>query len=145
VSYQLVVGLKPDAPVGVVREEIQIVTNDPESPIVPVLVSADVRGALVATPTALSLPPASAGATVQGRYLIRGASPFAITQVEGDADGFTIEAAEPQARKALHIVTVTLKPGESKAQGEVRRTFRVHTDLPGEPPLELMAVGRVQP
>jgi hypothetical protein len=146
VGYQLVVGIKPDAPVGAVREEIQIVTNDPESPIVPVLVSADVRGALVASPTALNLPAgASSGASVQGRYLIRGARPFAITRIEGGGDGFAVEAAEPGARKALHIVNLTFQPGASPTRGEVRRTFRVHTDLPGEPPVEVLAVTRVEP
>jgi hypothetical protein len=145
VSYQLIVGLRPDAPAGPIREEIQIVTNDRESPVVPVLVTADIRGALTASPGLLTLPPSTSAEGVQGRYLIRGARPFAIRKIEGAGDGFAVAAAEPEGRKALHVVTLTFKPGESKAKGDVRRTFRVQTDLAGEPPLELHAAARVEP
>lgn len=145
VSYRLTVTLRPDAPAGPIREEIRIVTNDRESPVVPVLVTAEVRGALSASPSLLALGRASSSAGVQGRFLVRGIRPFAITRIEGAGDGFTIQAAEPSARKALQVLTVTYKPEEGTASGDLRRTFRVHTDLPGEPPLELNATVRVDP
>src|SRR5262249_7998464 len=40
VSYTLTVGLKPDAPAGPVRDEIRILSNDPETPSIPVMVTA---------------------------------------------------------------------------------------------------------
>ena len=42
-SYRLSVSLRPDAPAGLIREEIRILTNDPESPVIPVLVNAEIR------------------------------------------------------------------------------------------------------
>jgi hypothetical protein len=51
VSYMLTVTLKPDAPAGTVRDEIHILTNDPQSPTIPVLVTAQVRGDLTASPS----------------------------------------------------------------------------------------------
>lgn len=145
VGYRLTVALRPDAPAGVVREEIRIATNDPEAPVVPVLVSAEVRGALSASPSFLALGRATSSDGVQGRFLVRGIKPFAITKVEGQGDGFEVAAAEPSARKAIQVLTVTFRPEPGAAPGELSRTFRVHTDLPGEPALELKATARVEP
>jgi hypothetical protein len=145
VGYFLSVLVKPDAPIGAVREEIRIATNDSETPIVTVLMSAEVRGALSAAPRLLSLGQVAVGTErVQGRFLIRGARPFAIRAIEGAGDGF--ELPEPDgAVKPLHAVTVTFHPGRSPARGEIRRSFRVVTDLPGEPPLPLHATVKVMP
>ncbi len=55
VSYSLSVSLKPDAPSGRIRDEIRIISNDPETPSIPVLVTAWVRGELTAAPSVLTL------------------------------------------------------------------------------------------
>ncbi len=144
VGYQLTVSLKPDAPAGPIREEIRIVTNDRESPVVPVLVTAMVRGALTASPSLLAMGRVSSAQGVQGRFLIRGTKPFAIKSIEGEGDGFQVASTDP-SRKALHIVTVSYKPELGTTRGDLRRTFRVVTDLPGEPALELNATLHVDP
>ncbi len=83
-------------------------------------------------------------AGVQGRFVIRGSRPFAIRAIEGNGDGFS--AAAPQnARQAVHVVTVAYKPEEGTTRGDLRRVFRVHTDLPGEPPVDLTATLHVDP
>jgi hypothetical protein len=138
VGYQLTVSLKPETPAGLIRDEIRILTNDPESPSIPVLVTAQVRGELTATPASLSLGRVSSAASVQGRYLVRGTKPFAITGIEGAGDGFSI-AQSDNGRGTLHVVTVTYRPEAGSTRGDLRRTFRVATDLPDEPPLELTA------
>ncbi len=51
VSYSLTVSLKPDAPAGVVRDEIRLLTNDKETASIPILVTALVRGDLSAKPS----------------------------------------------------------------------------------------------
>lgn len=139
VSYRLTVNLRPDAPAGPIREEIRILTNDPESPMVPVLVKAEVRGTLTASPSLLSLGRASSSAEVQGRILLRAAKPFAITKVEGAGDGFEVRTDEPNSRKALHVLTVVYKPEAGGGHGDLRRAFRVSTDLTGEPALDIQA------
>lgn len=138
-SYRLSVSIRPDAPAGAVREEIRILTNDPESPVIPVLVNVKVRGTLAASPSLLSLGRASSAAGVSGRFLIRGSQPFAISRIEGAGDGFEVQTDEPGSRKPIHVVTVVYKPTGSGVTGDLRRTFRVVTDLAGEPPVELNA------
>jgi hypothetical protein len=42
-------------------------------------------------------------------------------------------------------LTLSYNPEEGTTRGDLRRTFRVVTDLPGEPPLELTATLSVSP
>ena len=70
--------------------------------------------------------------------------PFTIQGIEGNGDGFTA-SAPPKARQAVHVVTVAYRPEEGNTRGDLRRVFRVHTDLPGEPPLDLTATLHVNP
>ena len=71
--------------------------------------------------------------------------PFAIVAIEGSGDGFEV-AATGQGTRAVHVVSVSYRPSaEAPARGDLRRTFRVLTDLPGEAPLELTAIVRAGP
>jgi hypothetical protein len=144
VSYALSVSLKPDAPAGPVRDEIRLLSNDPETPSIPILVTAWIRGELAAAPSILALGAVNSSAGVQGRFVIRGSRPFAIQSIEGEGDGFSTAAAKG-ARQAVHVVTVAYRPEEGTTRGDIRRVFRVHTDLPGEPPLDLTATLHVAP
>lgn len=141
VRYRLSVALRPDAPAGSLRDEIQVLTNDRESPTIPIQVTAQIQGDLTATPAVLALGEATSAEAVKGRYLIRGAGPFAITRIDGSGDGFLL-STDNLDRKPIHILTLTYKPGQGTSQGDLRRTFQVKTDLPGEPPLELTATLR---
>jgi Protein of unknown function (DUF1573) len=144
VSYQLSVSLKPDATAGVVRDEIRLVTNDPETPSIPVPIGAQIRGELSATPTALALGNVTSAAGVQGKYVVRASKPFAISKVEGTGDGFSLQAGDSN-RKPLHILTLTYNPAEGNTRGDLSKTFRITTDLPGEPPIDVTATLHVEP
>ena len=52
---------------------------------------------------------------------------------------------QTQRRKTMHVLTVAYKPEEGSTRGDLRRVFRVHTDLAGEPPLDLTATLHVAP
>ncbi len=144
VSYRLEVGIKPDAPAGPIRDEIRLLSNDPETPSIPVPVSGWVRGELTASPSLLTMGEVNSTEGKQGRFIIRASEPFAITGVEGAGDGFSVSPPDGQ-RKPLHILTITYKPEEGTTRGDLQRVFRVSTDLPGEPPLDLTATLHVAP
>lgn len=144
VSYLLTVSLKPDAPAGLVRDEIRLIGNDPQMPNVPVAVTAMIRGDLTASPSVLSMGEVNSAAGAQGRFIVRASKPFTIKSVEGAGEGFSVTPAD-QTAKPMHIVTVNFKPEEATARGSLQRTFRVHTDLPGESPIELKATLNVAP
>jgi hypothetical protein len=144
VSYALTVTLKPDAPAGVLRDEIRVVTNDPESPGIPIQVTGLIRGDLTATPSLLSLGRVSSTDGIRGKLLVRSSKPFRIVSVEGAGDGFTV-TADDSAATPLHLLTVGYRPEEGTNRGDLRKTFRVLTDLPSEPPLEVTATLHVDP
>jgi hypothetical protein len=138
VSYALSVSLKPDAHIGAFRDELRLFSNDAESPSIPIMVSGVIRGDLTAAPTVLSMGQVHASASAQGRFIVRSSRPFAILSIDGAGDGFQTSSADA-TRKSTHVVTVAYKPEDGAATGDIRRVFRVHTDLPDEPALDLTA------
>jgi len=144
VSYRLEVGIKPDAPAGPIRDEIRLLSNDPETPSIPVPVTGWVRGDLTASPSLLTMGEVNSAEGKQGRFIIRASQPFAITEISGAGDGFSISPPDGE-RKTLHMVTVAYKPEEGTTRGDLRRVFRVSTDIPGEPPLDLTATLHIAP
>jgi hypothetical protein len=146
VQYRLTVGLRPDAPAGVVRDEIRLLTNDPETPSIPIPVTATIRSDLSASPSVMAMGRVMSAGGAQGRFLVRASRPFAIVAVDGMGDGFTMAAPEGgQARATSHLLSVAYRPEEGRSRGDVRHVFRVLTDLPGEPPLELTVTCHVEP
>jgi hypothetical protein len=144
VGYQLSVSLKPDAPAGVLRDEIRLVTNDPETPSIPVPIGGQIRGELTATPASLTLGNVTSAAGVQGKYVVKASKPFAIAKIEGMGDGFSLKEGE-STRKTLHILTLTFNPAEAKVRGDLTRSFKITTDLPGEAPIEVSTSLHLEP
>lgn len=144
VGYQLSVSLKPDAPAGVLRDEIRLVTNDPETPSIPVPIGAQVRGELSASPSALAMGNVASSAGVQGKFVVKALKPFLISKMEGTGEGFKVQEGDA-ARKALHVVTISFDPAGATTRGDLTRTFRITTDLPGEGPLDVTATLHVDP
>jgi Protein of unknown function (DUF1573) len=144
ISYTLTVNLKPDAPTGFMRDEIRLISNDAEAQSIPLMVTAWVRGELTAAPSVVSLGQIHSAAAVQGRFVVRASKPFAIRAIEGSGDGFSTSLPDGK-RQSMHVVTVAYRPDEGTTRGDIRHIFRVLTDLPGEPPLDLTATLHIDP
>ena len=108
------------------------------------MVTALVRGDLSAAPSVLSLGQIHSAAGAQGRFVVRASRPFTIQSIEGAGDGFSTSLPDA-TRQPMHVVTVAYKPEEGVTRGDIRHIFRVRTDLPGEPPLDLTATLHVDP
>jgi hypothetical protein len=80
----------------------------------------------------------------QGRFLVMSPKPFLIRSVEGSGDGFHVSPIEPIS-KTVHVVTFTYRPEEATSRGDLRHVFRVETNLPGEPPVEVATTLHVDP
>jgi hypothetical protein len=140
VGYRLRATLQADAPAGLLKHELLLKTNDPASPLVPVLVEAVVQAPLTVKPNPLKLGSLKAGETVTKRINVYGGKPFKITAIEGLADG--IQAELPQT--AATVQTVTLIFQAAKA-GDLRRQLQIKTDLADQPPVTLTIEGTVTP
>ncbi len=55
VGYQVKVAIKPDAPAGPLKHELFLKTNDPASPLVPILVEANIQASLSVAPNPVNL------------------------------------------------------------------------------------------
>jgi hypothetical protein len=144
VSYTLNVSLKPDAPAGIVRDEIRILTNDRETPSIPIPFTAQIRGELTASPSAMNLGNVTSAGASQARFYVKGAKPFTIKSVDGDGDGFKLVEPDP-SKKVLHALMVVYKPEEGTTRGDLHKALRIHTDLPGEPPVEVQVMLHIDP
>jgi hypothetical protein len=130
VGYRVKVTLKPDAPPGTLKQDIFLKTNDPASPLVPVLVEATVQSALTVSPPTLSLGSVKAGEELTRRVVVRGNKPFVIKGVEGLGNG--VELGTPPAATAAVVQTVTFQCLFSQA-GDFKRELKILTDLQTTP------------
>jgi hypothetical protein len=141
VGYRVSVTLKPDAPAGVLREELSLKTNDPASPLVPVLVEATVQAPLSVSPNTVSLGSLKVGTPVTRRVMVKGnGSPFRIVAVEGQGGG--VQAELPAAAAPVHFLTVKCQP---EKPGDLRQQLRIKTDLSGEAVVTVTVEGHVEP
>lgn len=131
--YEVTAKLRPDTPVGKWYTDVWLNTSNPASPRIRVPLSVDVEPALNLSPGALTLGTLKSGEKAERRVIVRGAQPFRITEVQGTDD--VVQAAPPGSDpKAVHVVTVTVKP---EAAGDLSRTLKIVTDLSGDSVAEL--------
>jgi hypothetical protein len=141
VGYHLKVTLKPDAPPGPLTKELLLKTNDPASPLVPVLVEATIQAHLMVTPHTLSLGTVKVGDTVTKKVIVRGIQPFKIMGLDNLGDAFTVDEVSANAQ-AQQILTVKY---QAKSPGELHEQLKIRTDLPQEAAVTLKVEGTVVP
>lgn len=141
VNYQLSVQLDPNTPLGSVQDRIYLLTDDANSPEVPVLVMAKVEPDIVVTPETLPLGVLRPGVEKQISVVFKGKRPFTIVKIEcaSSRDCFSIRFTDEQ--KALHVVP--LKVTAPNTPGDFEEEFSV--TIAGRPePLTFRAVGRIE-
>jgi hypothetical protein len=129
VAYEVTVTLKPEAPPGALKGEILLKTNDPVSPLVPVLVEANVQAALTVAPSSLRRT-VRAGEEQTVSVIVRGNKAFRVLSVDGQGDGITLDTPPPVAASPSHRLTFHLR---GTAAGTFRRTLQIRTDLQPTP------------
>jgi hypothetical protein len=139
VGYKLNVRLRADAPVGSLKQDIFLKTNDPGSPLVPVLVEATVQTAVTVSPSSLGLGVVKKGDLVVRRVVVRSAKPFQVLDVEGATDGISVE----KSSTAAPVQTVTFKC-QFTSPGAFKRELKIKTDLQ-DSPVPVVIEGAVAP
>jgi hypothetical protein len=130
VGYRVHVTLKADALPGALKKDFFLKTNDPATPLVPVLVEGYVQSPLVVVPATLRLGEVPAGKALKRRVVVRGSKPFRITKVEGTGDGITLES--PPADKPTLVQTLTFRCNLA-SRGDFQRVIKIQTDLQSAP------------
>jgi hypothetical protein len=141
IGYQVKVTLKPEVPMGAFKEEIYLKTNDPGSPLVPILVEAMVQSSILVTPTKLDLGPVRVGEELMRRVVVNGNRPFRVLQVDGLGNGIKLEGQLAAVATPVQIITFRCQLTQP---GEFRRELKIKTDLQ-ETPVIVTIEGNGQP
>ncbi len=108
VQYELVVTVSKDAPAGVFRDELVLVTNDRSRPRVPFLITGELENELSIAPQAIAGGELHKGETIERRLVIRGKRPFVIDSIE--AEGWNLEYEPSDKAGTTHIINVRFSP-----------------------------------
>jgi hypothetical protein len=130
VGYKVRVSLKPEAPAGVLKGEVFLKTNDPASPLLPLLVEGNVQAPLTVSPASLRIS-AAVNEARSASVVVRGNKAFRVLSVEGlGDDGVSLRETLPDAPSDTHRLTFRLKKGEA---GDLRKKLQIKTDLQSAP------------
>lgn len=142
IQYQLTTKIEPTAPAGYLRDEVTLTTNDADSPMIPVSVTASVQAAISVAPSVLNLGRMKPGQTVEKVIVVRAARPFHVTSESGESSDLATLTI-PEDARALHTLKVRLTaPAEP---GPFHTTVTVATDLDGEPPAQVPMFATIVP
>ena len=141
VGYRITVTLKPDAPVGIVREALLLETNDPASPELEIPIDGSIQPAIMLTPSTLSLGRVALGQSVTRTLIVRGNEPFRVKEVTADTPDVRV-VFNPAKEARLHMVKLRFEPTTA---GEREATVVVVTDREDGTPLKAVLRARVEP
>lgn len=125
VGYRVRFTLNADAPVGALKHEVFLKTNDPSAKLVPVWVEATVQAPLTVNPDTVKLEP-----TQSKKVAVRGAKPFRILAVEGLDEGLAVVTPLPTKAAPAHLLEFRC---DSAKAGEVRYNLLIKTDAQSQP------------
>ncbi len=131
VNYELEVNLKPDAPLGVLREQVTLITDDAANPQIPVLVDGRVESDFNINPTVVDFGILAPGAQGSKNVVIRGRKPFTVSAVRNANLGERIAAKLPAEAKPIQIVPLSLTA--PTAEGLVDEVVEVQIEGQPEP------------
>jgi hypothetical protein len=141
VGYRVRVTMKADAPIGTLKGDLFLKTNDPASPLLPVLVEGVIQSNLTVAPATLSLGAVKIGETLTRRVVVRGNKPFRVMSVEGMGDGIQLDSPPSVTPAPVQIVSfkcVFRKPGDFK------QVVKIKTDMQ-DAPVEVTIEGSAAP
>jgi len=147
VTYDLTVNLAAGAKAGYSRDELELVTNDPNprAQRVPVLVEAVVVAPVTVHPSPLIMEPVAAGNLpnpVTRSLVVVSASPFQITSVESTSPLFRCDLPTPRAA-AIQRLPVVFLGGDTP--GKVGTRIRIQTTASVEPIEAEVSINLTQP
>lgn len=137
VEYRLVVRLSGQAPVGYLKDQLSIVTNDGQLSRIPIDVEGKIESEVTVSPTPLVFGEVKAGQKITKPVVVRAARPFRITEVECD-DCFEVQT--PSEARTYHLLRVTFSPHKA---GNVAGKIHIKTDLGGDVVPDIPAYGHV--
>ena len=142
VNYDLIVKLNEKAPVGPIRDQMVLVTDDANNPQIPVQVEGKIEPEIVVTDANFGtlVPGKPKDAQVIVRSTKTPAKPFKIEKFERTEQDSSLKVKKTDEMKTLHQLTLTFTPPNKP--GLFEETF--YLTISGEKePIEFKAKGRI--
>ena len=131
VHYRLLIRLKPEAPVGYIKDDLVLITDDADKGKLKLAVTGNVIAPVTVSPVSMVLGTVPPGTQVIKRMVVKADQPFKITGVTADQDGFSFEVSKE--KKKVHLVPMTfVAPGEAAM---INAIIRISTDIQDAPSL----------
>lgn len=140
VTYNLIVSLAPNAPVGPIREQLTLVTDDTSNPYVPIAVQGSVEPDIVVATPMVALGQLQPGVEKTVRVVLRGRKPFSIETIECESDTECFRVKLSQDPKTVHILPLTVRPPENAGDFSEEFTVRI---VGRDEPVTFKAAGRI--
>ncbi len=138
VHYDLVVRLAADAPPGMIREQLILLTNEANCPEIPIPVEASVEPDLTLTPSIVQLGALARGSQSTKTVVIRGRQPFDVKRIECALGPRSFKSPLlDDSTNLVHVLSVTFIAPEEN--GAFAQKFLV--TVPGHAPLEFWTRG----
>lgn len=125
VLYELNVKLLPNTPAGDVREQIQLLTNDVNSPQIPVMVEGRVIAEFSITPPSIVLNGLKPGDKEEIKIVIRGQKPFAVEKIESNSGSEAYQVKLPQKDHFQIIQILNVIVNAPEKPGPLTEVFTV--------------------
>lgn len=144
-NYKLQFTISPEAPVGLLRSQVTLVTNDANGQTVPVLVEAKVESDITVTPDNVSLGLLVPGQEKTVNVVLRSKKPFTIENIVCDSnrEAFQVRLPDPEkGAKAIYILPLTVTTPNDF--GDFQEGFEIK--VAGRPePVTFKAAGKIVP
>jgi hypothetical protein len=140
VGYDLIVTLKPDAPVGLLRDQLTLVTDDQNSPRVPLQVDGRVETDFTVSPDLIAFGEVLSGSEITKNVVVVGRKPFKISGIECTSPLECFKVQLPVEEKKVHVLPLKfVAPAEAM---DINELFTI--TIPGRAePVTFRATGKV--
>ncbi len=150
IHYELQVTIKGAAPLGELRDQLTLVTDDPSNPSIPVLVEARIEREFAITPEVVVFGNLTPGERKTLNIVARSKKPFVIEKIESEKTAGVFEVRLPKDAKSVHVLPLTIiapkEPGNLSEEftltisgGPEPVTFKVQAKVIGPAPAQAAA------
>lgn len=125
ITYELNVKLASSTAPGELREQIVLMTNDVNSPQIPVLVEGRVISEYSVTPPLISLRGMKPGDREEVNVVIRGQKPFAVEKIESNSGSESYQVKLPQKDRFYVVQMLRVIVQAPETPGPLEEVFTV--------------------
>lgn len=150
VSYKITVTLRPNTPVGYVKDALRFTTNErsvgvskPSEIVLPI--QGNVMAPIHAKPSPFMVGLIAPGESVAKSFVVRSETPFRILAVETQDKRFRFSFAKQESNIQIVSVLFSSKDDSLTEPVDLNNKIRIRTNLPDQEFLVLDALARIAP